>query len=49
MNAVTIAMALAAALAVYTAVEYFDCALYPGTDTCVECTNDCLDPMEDPR
>ena len=26
--------------------DQLDCLLYPGTDYCVGCIDDCLDPME---
>lgn len=47
MKPVMIAMTLATALAVMWIVEELECLLDPGTDTCVECTEDCLEPKEE--
>ncbi|MDH5667844.1 MAG: hypothetical protein OEY86_07535 [Nitrospira sp.] len=47
MKPVILAMTLAAALAVNWIYENVDCLLFSaGTDTCVGCTDDCLEPME---
>lgn len=45
MKPVIFAMTLATALAAYWILEEFDCLMNPGTDTCVECTDDCLEPL----
>lgn len=47
MKLTIIAMTLAAALAAYWIEEYLPCFFDAGTDSCVDCTDDCLDPMED--
>lgn len=45
MKPVIIAMTLALALSAYWITEELDCLLFSsGTDTCVECIDDCLDP-----
>lgn len=45
MKPVIFAMTLASALAAYWIIEEFDCLIYPGTDACVECADDCLEPL----
>lgn len=45
MKPIIIAMTLAAALSAYWITEELDCLLFSaGTDTCVQCEDDCLDP-----
>ncbi len=43
MKPIIIAMSLAAALAAYAILDSYECWVNAGTDTCVECTDDCLD------
>ena len=48
MTPVILAMTLAAAMAAQWITENFDCLFFSaGTDTCVGCTDDCLEPMEE--
>lgn len=47
MNPVIIAMTVALALTAYAIVDSYECFLEAGTDTCVGCTDDCLDPTEE--
>ena len=50
MNSLTpivVAMALASALSIFWIAEQLDCLLEPGTDTCVGCVDDCLDPADE--
>jgi hypothetical protein len=44
MKPVILAMSLALALSVCWLYEHAECLLEPGTDTCVECVDDCLEP-----
>lgn len=44
MKPVIVAMTLALALTAYWIVEYAECFIDPGTDSCTGCTDDCLDP-----
>lgn len=46
MKPVLVAMTLAAAISVYWVMDELDCWFNPGTDTCVECVDDCLDPAD---
>lgn len=55
MKTLIIAASLALGLLVYESANLFileqdseawDCFLYPGTDTCVGCIDDCLEPEE---
>lgn len=44
MKPIIIAMSLALALSAYWITEELDCLLFSaGTDTCVQCEDDCLD------
>lgn len=44
MQPVIIAMTLAAALAAYWINEELECLLEPGTDYCLQCGEECLEP-----
>lgn len=46
MNPIIFALALALGLATLSFHESIECWLEPGTDSCVGCTDDCLE-MED--
>lgn len=47
MKPIIIAMTLAAAIAAHWIQDNYDCLFVSyGTDTCVGCTDDCLEPME---
>jgi hypothetical protein len=43
MQPIIIAMSLALALSVYWVYDNIDCLFDSGTDTCVECVDDCMD------
>lgn len=45
MKPIIIAMSLALALAAYWIEEELPCLFDAGTDTCVQCEDDCLDPQ----
>ena len=48
MTPVLLAMTLAAALSIHWVADQWDCLFVSaGTDTCVGCTDDCLEPMEE--
>lgn len=46
MSPVIAAMSLALALSVYWVYDNAGCWLEPGTDACVGCVEDCLEPIE---
>lgn len=47
MKPILFAMTLAAALSIYWIMDWWECIVNPGTDSCVGCTDDCLEPEEE--
>lgn len=48
MTPVILAMTLAAALAAHWIVDVYDCLFVsPGTDYCLDCGEDCLEPIKE--